>query len=517
MQRASVSTITAGTTTRFELRRAVPTDLEQRRDAREHDERRRRGSAGARTSRAASGTGAAAAAAPARRVPARAPREGYGCACGSASRGYASGCDRRGPRSRALADPDRRQPAQAGRPRSRPARRARPTSRRSPRSRPPAVGDDVLRGLLERRIADYAPRLEARATRLALGEQRSSTADRASGLARERVRLGGGARRLAGLERRRAHERGGHAGDVARVAERARDALGHGGARRDAARDDDRAASRRAPRSPRGRSPRARRRGTATSQARSQRGTSAGATAPAKRTASAMPSCARARLELGLQRPVADERERAAPHCARASGERLEQPREVLGGHEVADEQRRAARRSPSRARRPRPRASPSANASRSTPALTTCRRSPSGPATASRRAPSSSETANTAHALARRPERRRADARRALGVGDVGAVRGERVGHAGGARGAARDRPGRHEVVAPHDVGPAAARSRAGAPGEARVLAQRAPAAALLARGREHDLVARRARARRRGGRRRCRRTAAPAPGTRS
>ena len=33
--------------------------------------------------------------APARRVPARAPRVGYGCACGSASRVYASGCDRR--------------------------------------------------------------------------------------------------------------------------------------------------------------------------------------------------------------------------------------------------------------------------------------------------------------------------------------------------------------------------------------------------------------------------------------
>ena len=57
--------------------------------------------------------------------------------------------------------------------------------------------------------------------------------------------------------------------------------------------------------------------------------------------------------------------------------------------------------------------------------------------------------------------QRRLADARRALGVGDVGAVRRERVGDARSARRAPGDRPRRHQVVAPDDVRPVAARRR--------------------------------------------------------
>ena len=191
-----MSTITAGTTTRLVVRRARPRPPASRAGtlasttsaggeelpARERLAQRR--AAGSRQP------------APARRVPARAPREGYGCACGSASHGYASGCDRRGPRSRALADPDRRQPPQAGRPRPGPqgARDLREGARRG-------------RG---RRLADEAARAARAAPRGRAGDAARADAapltqpparDRAGRLASQRVRLGGRARRLAGRER----------------------------------------------------------------------------------------------------------------------------------------------------------------------------------------------------------------------------------------------------------------------------------------------------------------------------
>ena len=223
-----------------------------------------------------------------------------------------------------------------------------------------------------------------------------------------------------------------------------------------------------------------------TSQARIQRGTSCGGTPAAKRTQPAMPSARGAGLELVDLGPAADERERAAaPRRARLR----RTPRAVAGGSwrpRGCRRRARAARRTAQPSAATATSASPSLNASRSTPALTTCRRPAERPRDGLEArgeiVRDGEHRAGVADGLARRL----ADARRALGVRDVGAVRGQRVRDAGGARGAAGDRPGRHQVVAPDDVGTAPARGRAGAPAEARVLAQRAQApAADLARGR--------------------------------
>ncbi len=91
----------------------LPPDGEQRGHARDHEEGRGQEVA-ARERLAQRGS---------RRGGARRPggsrggRRWRGTAALAARRyGYASGCDRRGPRPRALADPERRQPAQARRP-----------------------------------------------------------------------------------------------------------------------------------------------------------------------------------------------------------------------------------------------------------------------------------------------------------------------------------------------------------------------------------------------------------------
>ena len=277
--------------------------------------------------------------------------------------------------------------------------------------------------------------------------------------------------------------------DVVRVAQLAGDALGHRVAGGHAPRHDDRpAAGQRLDRHEA--EALALETRQATSQARNQRGTSLGRHARGDVHAVADPQLGSelpAVLRPAARRPRARARRRPRP-CARRR-----RPPAGARGSWPARGCRRTTTRGPRACQPSAPRAisrSPSTKASRSTPALTMCRRSPSGPVTASRRAPRSSETAKIAQAPATARRGRLAHARRALGVGDVGAVGAQRVRHAGRARGAAGDRPRGHEVVTPDDVGPPRARGRASAPGEAPVLAQRAPASAPLARGREQHVV---------------------------
>ena len=87
---------------------------------------------------------------------------------------------------------------------------------------------------------------------------------------------------------------------------------------------------------------------------------------------------------------------------------------------------------------------------------------------------------------------RRRADARRALGVRDVGAVRRQRVRHAArtSPRGARSSRSGRDSAPRRRPAGCRRAAARARRSSRA-YLTHRPPAAALLARRGEHDLVA--------------------------
>ncbi len=156
-------------------------------------------------------------------------------------------------------------------------------------------------------------------------------------LARHRVGLGGRPRARARGQRRAAHERGRDVVDVVGIAQLAGDPLA-------------------SPRAPAG-TPRATTTGRpqasasmttrpkpsrcetrqATSQARNQRGTSAGGTPVAMCTLSPIPRSAASCCRASRLRPVAHERERTvAPGRAR-DGEGRQQALEVLGRHEVAD------------------------------------------------------------------------------------------------------------------------------------------------------------------------------------
>ena len=253
--------------------------------------------------------------------------------------------------------------------------------------------------------------------------------DGASGFASEGVRLGGGPRSLAGAQRRRAHERGGHACDVLRIAERAGDALGHDrGSRRDVARHDDRPAAgqRLDRREPEALALRHQARDVAGAQpARHVRG----ATLRRSARASAMPRSRRSALELVALRAVADQRQRAATPLRARRGERREQsPDGSWRGTRLPTHATRGPSELPAE-RGDRDRGVAVDERARvSTPALTTCRRSPSGPRSPRAASPSSIRDGEDRARVGDGAQRRLADARRALGVRDVGAVRGERV-----------------------------------------------------------------------------------------
>ena len=292
--------------------------------------------------------------------------------------------------------------------------------------------------------------------------------------------------------------------------------FGHGHARGHARARRRRGGRRRAPRSQPGRSPRASRRGR-----RRRRRAASAAPRPAARAGEAHvlgdAELARKRLELGLLRPVADERERAAaPRRARLR-EGLEQPREVLARDEVADGHDARPVAVPAE-RAAATAASPSTNAS------SVDARADDVQAVAERAGDRLQARAEVVRDREHRAgvgdglRGRLADPRRALGVGDVGAVRGQRVGHAAqrAPRGARSSRSAPGSGPRPHPAGWLRA-AGAGAPGRGArtcaACASRRPARSRP-RGRPR---ARRARERPRGERRRCRRPAAPAPGTRS
>ena len=279
---------------------------------------------------------------------------------------------------------------------------------------------------------------------------------------------------------------------IAGVAQLAGDPLGHR-ARRRARRAPRRpAARRRAPRSPPGRSPRAVETRQATSQARSQRGTCAGGTAPAKRTLSPTPRLGgAARSSSARCGPSPTSASEPPPQAVRATANAASRRARFLAGTRLPTCTTRGPSRLPAERARPRPRGRRRRRRPRSTPALTMCRRSPSGPGDGLEAGAQILRDGEDRAGVADGARRLLADARRALGVGDVGAVRGERVRHAGRARRAARDRPRGHEVVTParRRAGCERAAARARRARRAYLRSVRQPPPCSLG-GHEHDLV---------------------------